>query len=101
MRTLVILLLFANLTLFGYTKLDTMGAGEGVRLAQQVQPEKISLLSPQQVAALSPTKVSSLADVCVEWGPLSDGDKTRALASLEPLGLARLVSQHRVAVGPH
>jgi hypothetical protein len=98
MRTLVFLLLLANLTLFGYTKLDSMGRGEAFRLSQQVQPDKITLLSPQQVAALSPTKVSALADVCVEWGPLSDGDKPRALASLEPLDLARLISQKKVDV---
>jgi hypothetical protein len=98
MRTLVFLLLLANLTLFGYIRLDSMGGGEGVRLAQQVQPDKISLLTPQQVAALDPAKVAALADVCVEWGPLSDTEKTRALATLEPLDLARLISQKRVEV---
>ena len=29
MRTLVLLLLLANLTLFGYTRLDSVGVGEG------------------------------------------------------------------------
>ena len=98
MRILVLLLLLANLTLLGYTKLDSLGTGEGVRLAQQIQPNKIVLLSPQQVAALGPAKVSALADVCVEWGPLSDTDKARALASLEPLDLAKLISQKKVEV---
>ena len=98
MRTLVFLLLLANLTLFGYIKLDSMTGGEGVRLAQQVQPDKISLLTPRQVAALDPAKVATLADVCVEWGPLSDTEKTRALATLEPLDLARLISEKRVEV---
>jgi hypothetical protein len=98
MRILVLLLLLANLTLLGYTKLDSLGTGEGVRLAQQVQPDRIVLLSPQQVAALGPAKVSALADVCVEWGPLSDTDKARALASLEPLDLAKLISQKKVEV---
>ena len=98
MRILVLLLLLANLTLLGYTKLDSLGTGEGVRLAQQVQPDRIVLLSPQQVAALGPSKVSALADVCVEWGPLSDADKARALASLEPLDLAKLISQKKVEV---
>ena len=46
MRTLVLLLLLANVTLFLYTKLDSLGSGEGVRLAQQVQPDKITLLIP-------------------------------------------------------
>jgi hypothetical protein len=98
MRTLVVLLLLANLALVGYTYLDSLNTGEGVRLSQQVQPEKITLLTPQQVAALGPAKMSALADVCVEWGPLTEGDKTRALASLEPLDLARLISQKKVEV---
>jgi hypothetical protein len=98
MRTLVFLLLLANLTLFGYIRLDSMTGGEGVRLAQQVQPDKISLLTPRQVAALDPAKVATLADVCVEWGPLSDTEKTRALATLEPLDLTRLISEKRVEV---
>ena len=72
MRTLVLLLLLANLTLFAYTRLDSLGAGEGVRLSQQVQPEKISLLTPQQVAALGPAKVSALADACGARGQSCD-----------------------------
>src|SRR5437867_8960257 len=98
MRIIVALLVLANLALFLYTRLDSLGTGEGVRLAQQVQPDKIKLLTPQQVAALGPAKVAALADVCVEWGPLSDTDKTRALASLEPLDLGRLMSQKKVEV---
>ena len=98
MKTLVFLLLLANLTLFGYIKLDRMSTGEGIRLTQQVQPDKISLLTPQQVAALGPAKVASLADVCVEWSPLSDAEKSRALAALEPLDLTRLMSQKKVEV---
>jgi hypothetical protein len=98
MRTLVFLLLLANLTLFGYIRLDRMSTGEGIRLTQQVQPDKISLLTPQQVAALGPAKVASLADVCVEWSPLSDAEKTRALTALEPLDLTRLMSQKKVEV---
>ena len=96
MRTLFLLLLLANLTLFGYIQLDNMSVGEGVRLHQQLQPEKIRVLTPQQVAALGPEKTASLADVCAEWGPFSDTDRVRALADLEPLGLGRLVSTRRV-----
>lgn len=95
MRIVLALLLFANLTLYAYTRLDS-GTGEGVLLQDQVQPDKIKLLTPQQVAALGPTKVASLADVCVEWGPFSDADRARALAELEPLALGRLLSQKRV-----
>jgi len=95
MRIVIILLLFANLTLYAYTRLDS-GGGEGMLLQDQVQPEKIKLLTPQQVAALGPAKVAALADVCIEWGPFSDGDRTRALAELEPFALGRLLSQKRV-----
>jgi hypothetical protein len=98
MRTLVFLLLLANLTLFGFTKLDSVGSGEGARLSQQVQPDKIKLLTPQQVAALGPAKVASLADVCVEWGPMSDADRVRAQARLEPLDLGKLITQRKVEV---
>jgi len=98
MRTLVVLLLLANIALGGYIYLDSFSSGEGIRLAQQVQPDKIALLTPQQVAALGPAKVSALADVCLEWGPLSDGDRARALHELEPLDLARLTSQKKVEV---
>jgi hypothetical protein len=95
MRIVLILLLLANLTLYGYTKLDS-GGGEGVLLLDQVQPDKIKLMTPQQVAALGPSKVAALAEVCVEWGPFSDSERARALADLEPLALGRLLSQKRV-----
>ncbi|MBS0320660.1 MAG: SPOR domain-containing protein [Proteobacteria bacterium] len=98
MRIVLILLLLANLTLFAYTRLDRVGSGEGVRLTQQVQPDKIKLLTPREVAALGPAKVTALADVCIEWGPLSDADRTRALGDLAPLGLGPLLTQRKVDV---
>jgi hypothetical protein len=99
MRTLVFLLVLANLTLFGYIWLDRVGgSGEAVRLSQQIQPEKIKVLTPQQVAALGPAKVASLADVCVEWGPMSEADRLRAQTRLEPLDLGKLVTQRKVEV---
>ena len=96
MRTVFFLLLLANLTLLAYTRLDTAGSGEGARLAQQVQPDSIKLLTPQQVAALGPAKVDSLANVCLEWGPFGDVERARAHAELEPSGLGRLLTQRRV-----
>jgi hypothetical protein len=96
MRTVIIFLLLANLTFFTYTRLDATSEGEAVRLVEQVQPEKIKLLTPQQVAALGPAKVAALADVCLEWGPLTDADRTRALADLEPLALGKLLTQKRI-----
>ncbi len=99
LRTILLLLLLANLTFFGYTRLDLTGGGEAVRLADQVQPDKIRLLTPQQVAALGPGKVAVLADVCLEWGPIAEGDRARSLAELEPLALGKLLTQRRVETG--
>lgn len=99
MRTLVILLILANLTLLGYTWLDRRSSGEGARLAEQVKPERIRLLTPQEVAQLGPAKMAALPDVCVEWGPFADADRARALADLEPLALGRLLTQRRAEVG--
>ena len=96
MRTIVLLLLLANITLFGYTRLDTVGTGEAARLAQQVNPDRIKLLTPQQVATLGPAKIAALADVCIEWGTFGDADRARALAEIEPLGLGRLLTQKKV-----
>lgn len=96
MRIVVILLLLANLALFALTRLDAAPVGEPQRLSEQVQSEKLRILSPQQVAALGPAKVASLSDVCVEWGPLSEAERSRALGELAPLGLGALVSTRRV-----
>jgi hypothetical protein len=95
MRIVIVFLLLANLAFFAYTRLDS-GGGEGMLLQDQVQPDKIKLLTPQQVAALGPAKVAALADVCIEWGPFSEGDRLRAVAELEPLALGRLLTQKRV-----
>jgi hypothetical protein len=96
MRTLVIFLLLANLALAGYLWLDGASGGEGVRLKEQVQPEKIKLLSPQEVAALGPAKAAALANVCLEWGPFGENDRARALADIDSLALGRLLSQRRI-----
>jgi hypothetical protein len=96
MRAIILLLLLANVTLFAYTQLGHPGSGEAARLDEQVQPNKIRLLTPQQVAALGPAKVAALADVCLEWGPFGESEKARALAELEPAGLGRLLTQKRV-----
>ena len=96
MRNIALLLFVANLLFFAYVRLDNAGGGEGARLKQQVQPDKIKLMSPPQVAALGPAKLAALADVCVEWGPFSDAERAKALADLEPLQLGRLLSLRRV-----
>src|SRR5207253_1996486 len=100
MRIVVLLLVIANLTFFAYTRLDNASRGESARLKQQIQPDKIKLLTPPQVAALGPAKMAALADVCIEWGPFSEAERAKAMTDLEPLQLGRLLSQRRVDVPP-
>jgi hypothetical protein len=96
MRVILILLLLANAALFALTRIDKVAAGEPQRLAEQVQPDKIRLLTAQQVAQLNPAKAAVLADVCAEWGPLNDAEYRRAVAEIAPLNLGTLLSQRRV-----
>jgi hypothetical protein len=96
MRTAVLLLIVANVLLFGYARLDRAAHSEAGRLGEQVQPDRIRVLTSQQVAALGPAKVAALPDVCVEWGPFTETDRVRAQADLEPLTLGRLLSQRLV-----
>jgi hypothetical protein len=98
MRIVVLLLVLANLTLLAYTRLDASAGGEGARLSAQVDADKIKLLTPQQVASLGPAKMAALADVCAEWGPLSDAERAKALADLDTLQLGKLLSQRRIDV---
>ena len=93
MRAAVLLLILLNALLFGYARLDRAAKSEAGRLGEQVQPERIRILSSQQVAALGPGKVAALPDVCVEWGPFSDAERARAQADIEPLQLGRLLTQ--------
>jgi len=100
MRAAILLLVLANVVLFGYARLDRAAQSEAGRLGAQVQPDRIRVLSSQQVAALAPGKVSALPDVCVEWGPFAEADRVRAQADIEPLQLGRLVTQRSVAADP-
>ena len=97
LRAVVLLLVLANVLLFGYARLERASQSEAGRLAEQVRPDSIRILTSAQVAALGPAKVASLPDVCVEWGPFSDADRLRAQADIEPLQLGRLVTQRPVA----
>ena len=52
MRLAVFLLLLLNALLFAYARLDNASVSESGRLASQVSPDSIKLLTPRQVAAL-------------------------------------------------
>lgn len=96
MRVAVLLLILVNVVVFAYARLDRAAQSEPGRLQDQVQPERIKLLSPRDVAALRPASAAAAASVCLEWGPFAEGERARAQADLEPLALGRLVSQRPV-----
>ena len=98
MRIVVLLLIVANLTFYAYTKLDSVAGGEGARINEQVDADKIKILTPQEVAALGPAKIAALVDVCAEWGPFSDAERAKAIADLDPLQLGKLLTQRRIDV---
>ena len=96
MKLLVVLLVVANIALYGYGELQRMSESESNRLQRQLAPEKIKLLTPQQVTALGPAKAAQLANVCLEWGAFTEPERSAALAALEPLQLGRQMTQRRV-----
>ncbi|HLU76786.1 MAG TPA: hypothetical protein VKZ48_02650 [Burkholderiales bacterium] len=74
MRIVVLILLLANVALFAYLEYDAQAERDVSRaMAQQVQPERIRLMTEQEVAALQPG-----AAPCLEVGPLSSADLSAA-----------------------
>ena len=98
MRTVFFFLALANVALFAFAWSDS-GAeanSDAQIVGQQLNPEKIRLLTPERVSALTrkpePPKV---ATVCLEWGAFVGGDAARAEQALEPLGLGAKLTQRK------
>ena len=97
MRTLVLLLVLANLSFFAYTRLDAARDGEANRLAEQVQPDKIKLLTPQQVAALGPGEGRGARRRLPRMGAAVRGrSRARARRSSSRFQLGKLLTQRRI-----
>jgi hypothetical protein len=104
LRWLVALLLVANVVFFAWSKgwLDNVvgvraaGDREPERLAQQVRPEIVRVLTPQAVAAAASAAESRLA--CLEAGPFDDTTVVAAetaLATTLPSGTWARVTTER------
>ena len=98
MRTLFYILVLANVALFafGWFGGGAEANGDAQIIGQQLNPEKIRLLTPEQVSALTrkpdPAKV---ATACLEWGAFVGGDAARAGQALDPLGLGAKLMQRK------
>jgi hypothetical protein len=100
MRKLLILLLLANVAVFGYgfyRQTMANSSPENERL-KPINPDAVKLLTTQQIAKLGPAKVAQLTLVCAEWGPLNDAELTKAKQLLEPMNLGRTLSTRRVDI---
>ena len=97
MRTLFFVLILANLLFFawqtGYLVPIETPRGEGERLAKQVEPEKIRILTPDEVKRITEA-AKNRALACIEWGTFPSAEADKAAEALAMLGLgSRLVSR--------
>lgn len=109
-RAVLVVLVGANLIFFAWARdwLAPMfpaplhGEREPARLAAQVRPEAIAVLTPKAAsAAVSAARAASMAageaDLCVEAGPLVAGDVAAAEALLVQAGVPLETWQQRKA----
>lgn len=91
LRALVALLLLANLLFFGWTQgwfagvvpAPHAGEREPWRLAQQVQPQRITVLTPQAASAA----IAAAHTACLEAGPFFETEVGAAEAALAAAGV--------------
>jgi hypothetical protein len=102
-RIFFILLVLANVGVFAYAALGDADSGNSYFFSQQLNPEKIRLLTPREAAALAakrppeppaaPEPPKMLA--CLEWGGFAPSDADRANEALAPLALGAKLSQRK------
>lgn len=99
MRTIFLLLLFANLAFFAWSRyLAQPDAGSDPKpLEHQLNPQKLQIVSPASggtSAAAAPAAPATAA--CVEWGSFALPDLPAARKLLEPLALGARLSERQV-----
>jgi hypothetical protein len=98
MRTAFFILLLANVSFFAYTWMSdgAEASGDAQIIAQQVNREKIRLLTPEQVGALTrKLDLAKAPSICLEWGAFAGADVARAGQALEPLALGAKLTQRK------
>lgn len=98
MRTLFLVLVLANVAFFGYRFYVTQHATRDLDpLAQQLQPERIRIISPEELARIA---ASRRRVACVELGPIAADDATRAEQAVTGVAAGLKLSQRRVEDPP-
>ena len=108
MRILFLLLLAASLAFFAWSRFlaSPDPAIDPQPLAQQVDPQKLRVVSESELAKTPPPPAPKpkpapppppepVPLVCVEWGSFSPADAVRAEQRLQPLGLGARLAQFR------
>jgi hypothetical protein len=92
MRALFLLLVLANVALYGWWRYGApTGAADPTPLARQIEPERLRVISASELRPALAQK----APVCHEWGGFTPADAARAEQALEPLALGSRLAQRR------
>jgi hypothetical protein len=115
MRTLLLVLVLANLALFAWWRyMSPADAGlDRLPLARQIEPDKLKIVPPAELTrapakkaappaaapasqAAAPAQAAAPGALsCLEWGSFTLADAPRMEKALEPLGLGERLAQRR------
>mgnify|MGYP006282764123 CR=1 FL=1 len=94
MRTLFLLLLFANVAAFGWIRYTESRPGAEAQIALlQISPDKVRLMNAGAVPPAANREKTALAQVCVEWGVFNGEEAERAAAALARLELGERLTR--------
>ncbi len=98
MRTLLLLLLLANLGFFAYHHLTGANDEAAAQIALlQISPERIGTVAAGTVSPVPGNAGETVPAACVEWGVFGGAEVARADAAIAALALPADVLQRRVA----
>jgi hypothetical protein len=93
-RTLFLLLAFANVAFFAWRYYDEHFAARGIDpFAQQLNPERVKLVGPDDLARIAGAR--KLA-ACLELGPIAAGEATRAEEAVGGIAAGLKITLRRV-----
>jgi hypothetical protein len=100
-RTLFLVLLFANIALFAWWRYGPADA-DPAPLQREIEPEKLKVIRPADLPPPSVARSDKSAPLpagataCLEWGSFTLADTARAELALEPLALGPRLTQRRI-----
>ena len=94
MRTLFLILVFANVAFFAWRYFDEHFPSRGADpFAQQLHPDRVKLVTPEELARMTGARRQV---ACVELGPIATGDAARAEEAVTGIAAGLKVGQRRV-----